>query len=30
MIGERSAEDVKINVADVFPENDEAKTVSWK
>jgi rod shape-determining protein MreB len=28
MIGERSAEEVKINIADVCPEDDEAKAVS--
>lgn len=28
MIGERSAEEVKINVANVFPEDEEAKSVS--
>ncbi len=30
MIGERSAEEVKINVADVFPENNEAKAASME
>ncbi|AEE92194.1 MreB-like morphogen [Tepidanaerobacter acetatoxydans Re1] len=30
MIGERSAEEVKINVADVFPESDEDKAVSME